>query len=72
MDCCTKMVEWTVVQRRLDGLFHKEGCVNCFTKNLLFHKEGCMDCVIKNINALFHKEGRMDFFTKKVGWQVCI
>ena len=36
LDCFTKKVGWTVIQRRLDEMFYKEGWVdcwmNCFTK----------------------------------------
>ena len=34
MNCFTKNVGWTVIQRRLDELFYKEGWMNCFTKKV--------------------------------------
>ena len=51
MDCFTKKVGWTVSQRSLDGLFHKEGWMDCFTKKvgLIFSQ--------RRLDKLFHKEG---------------
>ena len=34
MNCYTKKVGCTVIQRRLDELLYKEGWMNCYTKKV--------------------------------------
>ena len=53
MDCCTKKVGWTVIQRRLDRLLYKEGWMEWYTKK---------------VGWTVLQRSWLDSFTKKVGW----
>ena len=77
MNCLTKKVGWTVIERRLDGVWHKESRIDSIILDELFYKEGWMGCCTKKdgwtviqrrLGGLLYKEKEIVCFKKKVGW----